>query len=488
MEPFSAEHFAQWARQLELDDGRQWEVEPYFLDFVRDVFSGYRVCWLVVGEENGKTTSVAGLALYALTFGRDPYIPVAASSREQAEWIYRQAEGFVRRSGLEARRAKDEGYRCLEGYRRIVYGSGRIQVFAADDRTGDGIIPGGLAILDELHRHRDLSLYRVWAGKLRKRGAQLVVISTAGAVGSEFERERERLRREATEISFRGRCFTRAAHELDDGTRLACLHDYAVPVGADVDDLELVKEANPFTELTIEALRAKRAMTHIEHWRRFVCGRPGRPQTLALSEQEWEAALSRTYEEIPPGQPIALGLDVGWRWDTTAAVPLWWLSHEERILGPAIVLEPPRDGSSLDPHEIEQAILEIHARNPIDTVVMDTTKAEQLAHWIAETTGALVIDRPPSASHAVDEYERFTEALRQRWLWHTGCPILRRHVLAAIVRILPGGDARFDRPSRSRTGPEQAERVIDALSAAAMVHAELARSGGSVREPAWGPL
>jgi phage terminase large subunit-like protein len=51
---------------------------------------------------------------------------------------------------------REDVFRCLEGYRRIrcdAMGS-RIQVFASDDRTGDGVIPGGIAILDELHRHR----------------------------------------------------------------------------------------------------------------------------------------------------------------------------------------------------------------------------------------------------------------------------------------------------------------------------------------------
>jgi hypothetical protein len=44
----------------------------------------------------------------------------------------------------------------FEGYRRIkcLRSGGRIQVFAADDRTGDGVFT--LALLDELHRHRDL--------------------------------------------------------------------------------------------------------------------------------------------------------------------------------------------------------------------------------------------------------------------------------------------------------------------------------------------
>ena len=46
-------------------------------------------------EGNGKTTLVAGLALYVIEFKQDAYVPVAASTRDQAEWIYRQAAGFV---------------------------------------------------------------------------------------------------------------------------------------------------------------------------------------------------------------------------------------------------------------------------------------------------------------------------------------------------------------------------------------------------------
>jgi phage terminase large subunit-like protein len=63
---------------------------------------------------------------------------------------------------------------------------GRIQVYAADDRTGDGVIPS-LAILEELHRHPSLMLYRTWYGKLPKRGGQLISISTAGSQASEYE-------------------------------------------------------------------------------------------------------------------------------------------------------------------------------------------------------------------------------------------------------------------------------------------------------------
>ena len=86
-----------------------------------------------------------------------------------------------------------------------------MQVFAADASTGDGIIPTA-CFIDELHRHKNLELYRTWRGKLKKRAGQLVVISTAGEPGAEFEEQRERMRQMATDVH-RDETFLRAGGE-----------------------------------------------------------------------------------------------------------------------------------------------------------------------------------------------------------------------------------------------------------------------------------
>lgn len=472
MRPFTVEHFAGWARRLILDNGEDWQLEPFQSAFVADLFTGVPEAWLVVPEGNGKTTLAAGLALYHSAFREDALVSVAASSREQAEILYRQAEGFVLRSD-----ALRDDFLCQEGYRRIRHLPGnadrqrvrkatagsRIQIRAADDRTGDGGIDT-LDILEELHRHRDLRLYRTWRGKLGKRGGQLVAISTAGEPGSEFELAREQLRQTAAELTREG-SFVRAVSEG------AILHDWAVPEGADVEDLDVVKAANPFSGVTVEALRLKRAspaMT-LPHWRRFVCNLPTRSQAAAITEAEWHAAA--TGEQIPAGEPVWAGLDVSWKWDTTALVPLWVRDPEFRLLGPATILEPPRTGESLDPHLVEAALVELHERNPLETLVMDTSRAEQLAAWVEEELGVRVIDRTQSNAYAAADYARFMEALRHGWLKHSGDPGLTRHALNAIARVLPYGDARFDRPAQSRRDvTAQPQRVIDGLVAAAMVH------------------
>lgn len=458
MEPFTLPHFKQWSKRLVLDNEQQWMVEDFQERFVRDLFSGVPECWLIIPEGNGKTTLFAGLALYHIEHRQSGSVPIAASARDQAEIMYRQAEGFVQRSELV-------GFKCLEGYRRIRFDAmfSRIQIFAADERTGDGPIPT-LALIDELHRHRDLRLYRTWRGKLGKRKGQIATISTRGEPGSEFEQTLERIRQLAPDIRI-GNGFTRAASPQ------LVLHEWAVPEDADVEDLRVVKRANPLKAISIADLRAKRAaptMT-LAHWRRFTCNLPTRSESAAITEAEWYAA--RTKDQIPAGVPIWLGLDIAWKWDTTAAVPLWLRDTDYRLFGPATVLVPPRDGNTLDPDLIKRDLVRTHKRNPIHTVVMDSSKAEDIAAWIQTNLGATVIDHPQTNPQAVLDYDAFMEALRNGRLRHQGDAGLTSHALNAIARELPLGDTRFDRPTQSRrSNIEQERRVIDALTAAAMVH------------------
>jgi len=96
------------------------------------------------------------------------------------------------------------------------------------------------------------------------------------------------------------------------------LHEWAVPEKADVEDFAAVKAANPFSGVTIDGLKDKYGsptMT-MQHWRRFVCNLPTRADDAAIQEAEWGNA--RTKEAIPVGEPIYLGLDVAYKWDTTA--------------------------------------------------------------------------------------------------------------------------------------------------------------------------
>src|SRR3970040_775456 len=90
LKPFTVAHFRRWASHLILDTGKPWRLEPFQEAFLADVFAGFPECWLVVPEGNGKTTLIAGLALYHAEFRPHAAIIVAASSRDQAGIVYRQ--------------------------------------------------------------------------------------------------------------------------------------------------------------------------------------------------------------------------------------------------------------------------------------------------------------------------------------------------------------------------------------------------------------
>lgn len=468
-QPFELDHFEAWSRRLVLDTGDNLVLEDYQREFVADLFSGRRENWWVLPEGNAKTTSTGALGLYGLRFAEDALIPVAASSRDQARVMYRQMKGFLRRSKLN-----DPGFEfeAFDGYRRIdLRGPGKtkrgevlgsIEVHAADAGTGDGIIPFPYAFLDELHRHRSLDLYETWRGKLEKRGAQIVTISTAGEAGSAFEATRDRIRQETPRVVVRPGFVKCVSDEI-------VFHEWALEEGADPDDMVAVKRCNPLSSLSVEGLASKRRSPTMtpQHWARFVCNLATRSVSAAITEAEWFDAA--TAEPLPAGDWWA-GLDVGWKWDTTAIVPFAWVDSEHRRFGPATVIEPPRDGNSTHPDVVKRAFVELASSVALSTVVMDISGANDIAAWLSDELGLTVVDRAQSNKPLEEDYARFMAALRHGWIRHSGDAGLRQHALNAVARMLPGGGVRFDRPVASRSASRQDSRVIDALSAAAMVH------------------
>lgn len=476
--PFTVEHFRRWSGRFNLKDGSRFRLEDYQAAFLEDLFARdeasrpvFSELWLVVPEGNGKTTFFSLVALYVLEFVPEAWVPVAASARDQAvDLTYRIAAGFVKRNDLEG------VYRLHPGYRQIVHRATRsaVKIFASDAASGDGVDPT-MALIEELHRLGDMELYETWSGKLDKSDGQLIVASTAGEPGSAFEELREQIRQSATE-SHRDGCFLRAA------AGGVVLHEWALPEGGDPEDLELVAAANPFSGKTVEQLRRKREKPtwNLTHWRRFTCNLPTRSALSAVTEAEWSDA--RSDRSIPEGAEVWAGLDLGWKFDSTALVPLWEESDEFRLFGDATVLDPPGNGDMLDAELVKLAIAGLHGRNPLVALVMDMKGGADIAAWASTELGLVVIDRPQGNSFMVADYNAFMAGLRGRRLFHTGDPVLARHVLNAVARLLPGGDVRFDRPAESRTvkGGARARRVIDALSAAAMAHSAAVTYGAAV--------
>lgn len=468
IEPFTLEHFLWWidANELALEDGTPWKVEDFQLELTEDLYErAPREFWGILPEGNGKTSLAAAWVVYDGDHAPSPWIPIGAASRDQAKIMFDQAGGFIRRSPTLSQR-----FRVLDGYREIRCPGGGvgIKVYPWDPNTGDGVIPFPRAYVDEPHRHPDLRLYRLWKGKLLKRRAGIVAISTAGEPESEFENIRAAIREKA-DTRERSGCHLRAQG------RSIVYHEWMVPSVDQARDLELVKAANPLSTITVDDLSEKLSSETLdfgEDWLRLTCNIPARSSDTAVPEAEWDACA--TDEEIPAGVPILVGADFAWLEDSTAITPLWVKEPKFRLFGPPIIFEPPGTGEMIDAGDVKQAFVDLSQHHPIEAVVMDPAKAQDIAQWLSGELGLLVITRGQSNSFASEDYEHFIEGVRERWIRHTGDPTFRRHVLAAVRARLPSDKHRFDRPRTLRKHRDRRRVLIDALQAAAMVNTHVA--------------
>jgi phage terminase large subunit-like protein len=111
------------------------------------------------------------------------------------------------------------------------------------------------------------------------------------------------------------------------------LHEYAVPSVEFAEDMRVVAKANPRMDITAAVLRDERDDPVItkEHWLRFKCNIAIRGTGTAILPEEWSAL--GTDERIPGGAEVWLGVDFGWKHDTTAIVPLMVGDSEHRLFG-----------------------------------------------------------------------------------------------------------------------------------------------------------
>jgi phage terminase large subunit-like protein len=472
--PFTLPHFRAYTSKIVLDTGEFWFLEDFQAEVVQPILDGVTETWAILPEGNAKTTLMAGVGLYHCDFTYAPWVPIGASARDQAEILALQAMDMVRRSPGFLRR-----FRPYEGYRKIVHlqnGGRGIKVYAADANTGDGVIPT-LALCDELHRWPDLRLYRLWKGKLNKRGGQIVGISTAGEPGGEFEEQRDAIRAVAPTKT------RNKAHLRSEGANIT-MNEWQVESAGLISDMEAVKAANPLASITIRALREdfESPTTDLGDWKRLKCNIPARSSITAITEAEWDDAL--VDDNLQDGDYIDLGVDIAWKHDTTAIVPIL-ATEEYRLIADPYVLVPPRDGSMLDPQDVKDALEFFCDTYVVNTVVMDMHQGADIASWLEHEKGVTVIAWAQGNAQAAEDYQEFMKALRSKTpgerLVHNGNATMRKHVMNAIARSLPSDKRRFDRPSQGRAKRKQETRVIDALMAASWVNSFLANPP----EPEW---
>lgn len=468
-EPTDLERFAGFCRDvLTVEDGSPLTLHDFQRRMLADLFDGVRETVILVPKKNGKSTLLGALALFHICTTPDAECVIAAASRDQAQIMLRQAQGFIRRSpALQERLTVKQ--------REITHNSygGRVRILASDVDTADGVIPT-LALVDELHRHRSDELYGIFRDGLGPRNGQMVTISTAGDT-SESPLGRLRVAAYARPGMVRDGCYRHVR------TASIAFHEWALDREDDPDDIELVKQANPAPWQTIEELRTRHDSDSMRPWQwaRFAAGQWVGGEDAAISDREWRDAADATVR-IPDGVAPMIGIDIGRRVDSTGIVAVWRKDEGEPILVETLaIIAPPGDGTSTAEEDIWEPLEAAAERWPQATFIADPKLGGDLFLDRLErafpNTRAAVFDQIATALARMAA--QFTEALAAGRIRHNDDPALNAHVLAAAARPV-GEQFRFIKQRKKKL-------PIDGLIAMCMAISVLLGEATSEDEPTY---
>lgn len=434
--------FEAFASELRIEDGTPFVLHPYQREMLADYFDGARETAVIIPKKNGKSTTVAALALYHLVVTPNAECIIVAAARDQAEVILRQARMFYHKS--------EPLQRLMVIRQRSILSTldeGRIRVLASDEDTADGVIPT-LAIVDELHRHKSAELYGVLRDGLGPRGGRMVTISTAA---SALDSPLGQLRTHAHSLPG----FTRQGkhNHVRSSDGVFAFHEWCLDAEDDVEDMAVVKQANPAPWQTEDELAKRRnsGLMTPWGWLRFACGIWTEGEEPWLEPAAWDD-LARPGLEIPEGEQVWLGVDIGVRGDSTAIAMV--AEQDETLLAKATIMPPP---VSLE--DVEDAIRNLAGRYQVQAIAFDPWSFRRSAEMLeAEGLPMIEVPQSPERMHIVSaELFRLIETGVLR---HDGDPNLRAHVLAGVTK-------ETERGWRLRKDPKS-RRPIDALIALAM--------------------
>lgn len=142
----------------------------------------HRVAYIQVARKNGKSTFLAGVALYLLSYdGEDgAELYSVATKRDQAKIVHRQAVQMVRTSSELRKGITISGGKKDPNHLSCDATFSTYEPLGADSDTLDGLNPHGL-LVDELHAHKTRALWDVLNTATGARMQPLLLsITTAG--------------------------------------------------------------------------------------------------------------------------------------------------------------------------------------------------------------------------------------------------------------------------------------------------------------------
>jgi phage terminase large subunit-like protein len=480
--------FEQFCKTVLTDPDRAALVlYPEQLLMLGDYFDGVRETLILLPKKNGKTGLAAALALHHVLTTEYAEAYFAAASRDQAARVLDALSGYVRRSPELSRLVRLKQREAI-----VERNHSFIRVLAADVDTSDGVTPT-LAIVDELHRHRSGELAGLLRDGLGPRDGRMLTISTAG---DSEDTPLGKLRAAALELPG---IVQEGTHRYVRSGKSFAFHEWALDPEADVENIELVKSANPASWITLEELRQRHDSPSMRswQWKRFACGIWSKGEFGAFEPSEWAACADPKMVIPDNAKGPYIGVDLGWKWDTTAIVPNWsvgggWKEQKRQVragdawgrgaasvrewvrvegeqsayVGKPVILAAPGDGTSLSVETVFSACAEMAERWPGSTFVLDPMAGgEHLAQRLdAELEDVRVVTYSQAHGPMCRASQRLGEMIASGRIHHPDDEGLNKHVLACGVRQV-GGSWRLGKQQGSKAPIDAAVALAMAISA-----------------------
>jgi phage terminase large subunit-like protein len=390
--------------------GDHFKLLPWQHDAFRELFGRlkpdgtrqHRVAYIEVPKKNGKSTLLAGIALYMLLADEEPGAEVygAACDREQAGIIYREAAAMVRASP-----ALSKVLEVVDSRKTIIHRASNsfYRVLSADAFRAEGLNIHAL-LFDEMHAQRDRRLYDALRyGGAARRQPLLLSITTAG------ELDRKALWWE--QRTYAERC---KADPTLDPAFYGCV--YKADEADDPFDEATWRKANPSLGYTItlesfaaDALEAKNSPSKLNSFLRYRLDIATSSDVRWILPDKW-AACGGALRPLD-GRQAYVGLDLSSTTDLTCAVylfpdedgtfdvlPFFWAAaenaqgraHRDKVpyldwardkteYGPLLRLT---DGNATDYDTVRRDINEINKRFVIRQMGIDPWNAQHISQQL----------------------------------------------------------------------------------------------------------
>ena len=452
--------------------GENFKLLPWQHDIFRELFGRlkpdgmrqHRVAYIEVPKKNGKSTMLAGIALYMLLADEEPGAEVygAACDREQAGIIYREAAAMVRASP-----ALSKVLEVVDSRKTIIHRASNsfYRVLSADAFRAEGLNIHAL-LFDELHAQRDRRLFDALRyGGAARRQPLLLSITTAG------EMDRKALWWEQRTYAERV-----AADPTLDPAFFGCV--YKADEADDPFAEATWRKANPSLGHTItlescasDALEAKKSPSKLNSFLRYRLNVPTASDVRWILPDKWAACGA----ELRPltGRQAYVGLDLSSTTDLTCAVylfpdedgtfdvmPFFWAAsenaqaraHKDKVpyldwakerteYGPLLRLT---DGNATDYDTVRRDINEISKQFVIRQMGIDPWNAQHISQQLQGDGFEIVEFRQGFGS--MSSPAKFLETLvLSGKLRHANHPVLSYMAANVAIEMNHAGDIKLSK-------------------------------------------